>query len=321
MDKAYARTTVRKIAHADTHPHQLELFLKTPTNSDAPFNFKELLAIVCAQQNAVHCIEYLLNRSANADHPEGIEFFTSCLLDALREKYFATAEILFKYGARTNGPIPENHNISMIKYFAINGAWEQTEWLLQHGACPQINLLVEDDNYPGSSKSIYCSLLRRICNGTINVTPMPVNILSLFCTFGADPNNADTIKGDTCLHALIAREGSSSQNKLALIVCLIAAGADVNRANNQGETPLHAATFANEKNIAAYLLLKGANKCAVNKYESTALAITDTLSYNDKSRLEYQDLKNMLQSNLLPDMPAEAIEAEKELQKLKQKIV
>src|SRR5271156_2839345 len=46
---------------------------------------------------------------------------------------------------------------------------------------------------------------------------------------------------------------------LSSIKALLAAGADVNDANDRGWTPLHAAAYANQPEIAAILLAKGAD--------------------------------------------------------------
>lgn len=312
MDQMLAKVKVHDIMRKDTDPAQLKIFLRTNFSpNSSQLNLSTLLKIAI-EKNAPRCMRFLLERGAALTFIEDEGFEEPLLHHALYEKHYKVAEILFEFGANPNAIISKTLQSPMLKMYATSGDWEQTKWLIEHGANPQINILTTENS------NVYCSVLKFICEGTSKHADMPVEILHLFCAQGVDPNDSDTIRGDSCLHALIKRSGSPSSSKLALVMYLIGAGAEVNCTNNQGEAPLHIAAFSNEKNIAAYLLLKGANKNSVNKNKNTALEIVNVLSYNDVTRREYQDLKNMLESDELPEMPAAAIEAEK---KLKQKIV
>lgn len=308
-EQAQMRAKIRAIARIDD-PQQLEPFL-----TSGNFDLNTLIDLI-SSDNAPRCVQFLLDRSAPhmSILKDGIA--EPLLFRALYNNNFEVAQVFLQNGSSPEYAISTKSQTRPLELFASNGDWKQTKWLLVHGASPHIDKPKAHDD-----PSKYCSLLRYICAGTTKHNDMPPEILHLFLLNNVNPNDSDTIIGDTCLHALIKRSGSSSKNKLTLIIYLIASGAQVNCVNNQLETPLHTAVFSNEKDIAAYLVLKGANKNAQNKNMSTPLTLVNTFSYSEKSRREYQELKNILESDKLPEMPAEAQRAEQERAKLKQKLL
>jgi ankyrin repeat protein len=65
--------------------------------------------------------------------------------------------------------------------------------------------------------------------------------------------------GNTLLNLAVSFAGRADWNGgLSPIAALLAAGADVNEANDRGWTPLHAAAYANQPEIASLLVEKGA---------------------------------------------------------------
>lgn len=310
MEQSQMRVKIREIAQVDD-PQQLEPFL-----ANSNFDLNTLMDLV-SSENAPRCVQFLLNRGASHMRILKDGNAEPLLFRALYNNNFAVAQVYLQNGSTTNQRISTKSQTVPLKHFACCGNWDQTKWLLEHGADPQIDIFTEIDN----KTTFYCSLIRSICGGTINYSEIPPEILHLFLLNNADPNDSDAISGDSCLHALIKRSGSKSKNKLLLIVHLIALGAKVNFVNKQGDTPLHTAVFSNEKDIAAYLLLKGADRNAQNKNKSTPVSLVNLLSYSEKSRAEYKDIKELLESKELPEMPADAIAAEKEIAKLKQKLV
>jgi ankyrin repeat protein len=87
------------------------------------------------------------------------------------------------------------------------------------------------------------------------------NVADFEASLRANPRLADErgTNGNTLLNLAVSFAGKPDwKGGVSAIEALLAAGADVNDANDRGWTPLHAAAYANQPEIAAILLAKGA---------------------------------------------------------------
>ncbi len=80
--------------------------------------------------------------------------------------------------------------------------------------------------------------------------------------------NARTAAGDSAL--ILAGWNTSN---LALVRLLLKHGAQIDSANNNGDTPLMDAAYLNKLDILAELLARGANPQLLNKRGRSALAL------------------------------------------------
>lgn len=71
-----------------------------------------------------------------------------------------------------------------------------------------------------------------------------------------------------------------------MVEFLVEQGADVNRGDNEGWTPLHATASCGFKYIAKYLIEKGADVAAVNNDGELALDIAECQGMTDLLRDE-----------------------------------
>jgi ankyrin repeat protein len=87
------------------------------------------------------------------------------------------------------------------------------------------------------------------------------NVADFEVSLRANPRLADErgTNGNTLLNLAVSFAGKPDwKGGVSAIEALLAAGADVNDANDRGWTPLHQAAYANQPEIAAMLLAKGA---------------------------------------------------------------
>ena len=87
------------------------------------------------------------------------------------------------------------------------------------------------------------------------------NIAGFEALLRANPRlaNARGTNGNTLLNLAVSFAGRPDwKGGVSAIEALLAAGSDVNEANDRGWTPLHAAAYANQPKIAGILLAKGA---------------------------------------------------------------
>ena len=87
------------------------------------------------------------------------------------------------------------------------------------------------------------------------------NVADFEASLRANPRLADErgTNGNTLLNLAVSFAGKPDwKGGVSAIEALLAAGADVNDANDRGWTPLHQAAYANQPEIAAMLLAKGA---------------------------------------------------------------
>lgn len=81
-----------------------------------------------------------------------------------------------------------------------------------------------------------------------------------------------------------------------MVEFLVENGADVNRGDNEGWTPLHATASCGFLSIAKYLIEHGANVAAVNNDGQLALDIADTEQMEDflQEEIDRQGIKSSI---------------------------
>lgn len=79
-----------------------------------------------------------------------------------------------------------------------------------------------------------------------------------------------------------------------MVEFLVEHGADVNRGDNEGWTPLHATASCGFQSIAKYLLEHAADVAAVNNDGELALDIAEEQSMEDLLQQEIQDRGNIV---------------------------
>ena len=213
---------------------------------------------------------------------------------ALNKNQFETAEFLTTSCVDVNVCFSEYE--TLLEKMSRTKTVSEVRWLLEHGADPDF-----------CSKGNITRLAQLCEVGDLeNAYDITLQEMELLCMYGADPN-ASTGLEMRCLHSLIQKP---LRNRFEMIALLISAGANIHTPRNDGITPLHIACYKGMNPIAAYLLNKGAKKDVKNKLGLTPLGY---VKFNP-------DLYAMLATDILPPMPVEALEAEKELNKLKIKL-
>jgi ankyrin repeat protein len=221
---------------------------------------------------------------------------TLALWHALDADQFESAEFLLTKGAQVNS-FPNERQKTLYEYFSTNKfQLKQAIWLLQHGADPDLC-------------SYNCATpLASLCldHELKYFHKMAFKEMQLLCSHGANPNAPITLS--TCLEKLI-RQSKKVKNKITMIVLLVKAGADINAKNIRGETSLHWAVLKMPV-IVPYLLNRRARKDITDHHGRKAIDFAEG----------QPELYVMLASDKMPPIPQEALEAERELNKLKVKL-
>jgi ankyrin repeat protein len=103
-------------------------------------------------------------------------------------------------------------------------------------------------------------------------------VSSFWIAFGAKIKGYDIAKSKGSILIL-----SIVQGNFELVKTLIERGADINAADEEGNTPLILSVVYNNADIAKYLIEKGAHKNTKNNYSKTA---SDYLNKNNSSLVE-----------------------------------
>ncbi|CAN5149841.1 hypothetical protein BH09DEP1_BH09DEP1_4320 [soil metagenome] len=244
-----------------------------------------------AAQGNLAQLQHLISKHGKQLDKESANVALWCALDM---RQFEAAELLTSNCADVNVCHFDNETL-LERMSSTKTGLREVAWLLAHGADPD---LCAKEKIPR---------LAQLCRDSAG--PGVLNEMILLCMHGADPNTPTDSFGTSCLYSLIHLDDQAT-NKFKMIALLIAAGADINTPRGDGITPLHTACLIGRNKAVAYLLHKGAKKDIKDRFGKIPF---DCAKY-------YPDIYSMLSSDILPPMPAEAIEAEKELQKLKQKI-
>jgi len=122
---------------------------------------------------------------------------------------------------------------------------------------------------------------------------------------GARPNVPSRDQGFTPLHSAVATDAAASES--ALVRMLLEAGADPNPKSRSGETPLHAAAFTGDLEVAELLLTYGADPNATDAKSLTPLDIARDRRNTEVAALLHRAAANRSASS---GAPARATAAE-----------
>lgn len=219
--------------------------------------------MLAADENHPEIVRLLLDRGAEPDliNDEGI----TALMYAAREGSYASAVVLLEAGADHNFHGPD-HGRTAIHYAADEGFPNIVQLLIDYGVEP------DQLDHQRRTALMYAAEEDR------------PEVIALLLREGADPglNDAD---GNTALY-YAAEEGAKSsldyllgranlsqeqiidpdllvasagEGQLFVVHSLVVAGADVNRRNSEGITPLMAAAEEGKSSVAEFLLDQGAD--------------------------------------------------------------
>jgi hypothetical protein len=219
------------------------------------------------------------------------------LWHALDGDQFGCAKLLLTKGAQLDAIYPGKEQRTLYEYFSkTKFKLHHAKWLLEHGADPD------------KCSSVLCTPLHEICEAydLKRFYKAAFKEMQLLCEHGADPN-AHAVR-TTCLIQVIG-QGKKVTNKVGMITLLLKAGAEINAQDICGNTALHTAVIKMPE-IVPCLLNRGARKDIKDSQGNKAIDLVEN----------NPELYVMLASDALPPIPKEAIEAERELNKLKIKL-
>lgn len=219
------------------------------------------------------------------------------LWHALDADQFECAEFFLAQGTQLDVICPRKGQRTFYEHFSkAKFKLHHAKWLLEHGADPD------------KCSSGLCTPLHEICEAydLKRFYKAAFKEMRLLCEHGADPN-AHAVR-TTCLIEII-KQSKKVTNKVAMITLLLKAGAHINAQDIFAKTALHRAVIKMPE-IVPYLLNRGARKDIKDSQGNKAIDLVEN----------NPELYVMLASDALPPIPKEAIEAERELNKLKVKL-
>jgi uncharacterized protein len=300
-------------AVAEKHPEVVRLLIEAGADAHARSTGGFTPLLFAAQQGDLDSARLLMAAGANAN--EATPEDGSALVVASHSGHEALSIFLVERGADPNATdaygITALHYSVMLGLARVGGARplegaqylfrpnmpELVKALLAHGANPNARIT----KFPPLP---YTRQWKPSTLGLIGATPFllaaasyDAGIMRLLVDKGADPLLA-TQEGTTPLimaagfpegvgHS-VPRPAEVDRNALEAVKLALELGADINAANQTGETALIGAARVGDNDIVQYLVDKGADINAENKYGQTAWTIT---SGYPSPRLTDKDLR------------------------------
>ncbi|XP_060139419.1 E3 ubiquitin-protein ligase HACE1 isoform X4 [Globicephala melas] len=243
-DNETAVYTLMPMVMADQHRSVSELLSNSKFDVNYAFGrVKRSLLHIAANCGSVECLVLLLKKGANPNYQD-ISGCTPLHLAARNGQKKCMSKLL-EYNADVN--ICNNEGLTAIHWLAVNGRTELLHDLVQHvsdvdveDAMGQTALHVACQNGHKTSTGSGCTASAAMAHG-----PGRFAACGIFPDRGMNP----------CpLH----RQADSQPLRHQTVQCLLDSGADINRPNVSGATPLYFACSHGQRDTAQILLLRGA---------------------------------------------------------------
>ena len=245
------REKIQRLAREGMKTTVLPLSDEMLAKIKSPTGFS-LLYFCAFLENGQHAVKRLIESGMNINQTDE-KTGSTVLYHAVYNGNFSVMQHLVEAGADVN--IADYNGYTPLSVAAANNRLDIVEWLLAHGAKTD---LPSKHNHSALSLAVY------------NNHPAIVQIL---VQYGANVNHANALSGRSILHDAIGREGHR-----LIIQELLKAKADVNFADNIGDTPLHQAVINGQLDLVEELIAYGAEVERPNKEGKTALdLVTDKL--------------------------------------------
>lgn len=173
---------------------------------------------------------------------------------AARADQLQVTSLLLQKGASVNTRTKEN--LSYLYIACQHGNFKMVELLISNGA----SYLIEH----GAHLSIKGEYISPLMSAVMN---KHIEIVDILLDAGADPNFVDTSVNQSSLHV------AASRNYPGIMTRLINNGADVNKTDKNGLTPLHLASVYGKIEAAKLLLYHGADVTKTSIKGNTPLKI------------------------------------------------
>jgi ankyrin repeat protein len=219
---------------------------------------KSLIEIIIARNNS-NAFNWLKGYAQH--NPEVQETLDQSLLEAVTTKNSKSVQKLLKAGAKVNKVHEFGHNAFSLA--ARHGLKDIVQFLLDAGT--DVNILDGNGCTPLFTAAFNCLK----------------DIVQLLLDAGADVNLADKLGGRAPL--LLAVQGRNID--IVELLLNVGAKADVNKADNHGNTPLISATLIGQKDIARLLLNAGADVNQADSNGKTPLYWASSHHHNDIVKL------------------------------------
>ncbi|CAL1541772.1 unnamed protein product [Lymnaea stagnalis] len=293
-DKNYLDTTALIESVRLDNCGVINILIKQGADMNVETRFGDTALIIAAKLEKLNALKALLDGKVDVD------FITHSGKSALHASIIVgrltAMELLLKHGADVN--LGDHSSLTPLMLSVYVDSEAIPNLLVEHGADPNkqsadgmtalmFALKLRDYSKNGKIKKLVAAgtdLSKTNCKGETALMIAVQNCTTVVIDFliknGADVNAQDK-NGSSVLIWAVAHS-IANENKIAL---LIEQKADVNKANDKGETPLILASKSCNVNIMQLLISKGANVNAQDYKGMTALMYAVYLDYYEKSQL------------------------------------